>query len=329
MQTTWSVKVDEELKQKIVEIAKEDFDNNSDFMQSLINLYSLNQVKESGSVLSTEVEQIQKLTNRIVDLFVFSNSKVCTTLENKQMSFDSEMVSKEDTIKMLHEKLKEVELERNKIGEMNDTLAESNKEYAEEAIELNKSRATIESLVNEYKDKNDMLTGMLQEYKEDREEKKLLKAENDTLKSDLHHLQLEDSSKNKMIDTLNEKLVEMTEKYKAQLDELVVKHYEDVANVKTNASNEIKQIKKGLEVEHNLSSLKMQQEYQDKISVIKDKYSGDIEKLQEKHSVAIESYQDKYKELLGKVQEQQEMINRLEKQETKHIKQIDELMKEE
>lgn len=302
---TWSVKIEEDLKAKIQDIARQDFNNNQDFMQTLIYLYEMNELKQSDSVLSSEIEEIQKLTNRMVNLFIHSNDKTATLLEERDKFLREEMLSKETTIKMIQEKLREHELKYNNIADINDTLTESNQEYIKEIEELNKSKETIISLVNEYKEKNDTLTGLLQEYKADREENKILKSSHEDLNLKLHHLQLEDANKAKELEVAAEKMTDVLEKHKELMQEIQMKQ-----------ADELDRMRKNAEVETNMTILKLQQEHQDKITTLNERHSKELETIHDKNVAAIESYQVKYKELLEQLETKQEVIRNLELEHT-------------
>lgn len=306
---TWSVKITDELKGKIQELAKQDFENNQDFMNTLINTYELQKMKQDGSVLSGEVDEIQKLTNRIVNLFVHANDKTATLLEDTDKAFQNEVASKEDTIKMLHEKLKEMELARNNIGNINDTLAASNKEYSNEIIELNKSKATLESLVSEYKEKNDTLTGLLSEYKQDREDNKKLQEQAKEFQVKLNELNAAATEQAKQIIDADNKLQEQANKHQDAIQEILRKHVDELEATRGKA-----------EIDANMTILKLQQEHQakaealqEKLQLSHEKHSSEVESINTKHSETIESYQSKYRSLLEELEANQKSCRALEK----------------
>lgn len=298
---TWSVKIDDDLKGKIQDIARSDFDNNQDFMQSLIYLYEMNKLKQDGSVLSGEVDEIQKLANRIINLFIHANDKTATLLEDKDKLLQTELVSKETTIKMLQDKLMDLEVKCNEFSDINDTLTESNKGYTEDLAELIKSKDTLQDLVSEYKAKNDKVLGDLLQYQGDHEENKELHKEVSNLSSQLHSLQLDFGNAHKEIDTLTDKLDKQELKHNEYIDELQAKHLDEIEHTKRNC-----------EVDSNLSMLKLQQEYQQKLAATTEKHANDIETMSTKHSASIDSYQVKYKSLLEELEKKQDIIRDLE-----------------
>ena len=75
-QETWALKLDAELKEKVQEIIKADFDSSKEFLEQVVNMYELDQLKQGENVLVAEVEELESLTRRINGIFINANAKI-------------------------------------------------------------------------------------------------------------------------------------------------------------------------------------------------------------------------------------------------------------
>lgn len=283
-QDTWALKLDTELKEKLQEIIRNDFESSKDFMEQVVNMYQLNQLKQGENVLSSEVEELESLTRRINNIFINANGKINTMLQDKDIKAEQQTELKQKLIERLQGDLNKLEQEKNGISSINDELVNLNNEYKQEVNQLTKSNSTLNDLVVEYKEKNDTLTGLLQEYKQDREENKALEKANKELLAKINQVQLDAAKQASESEELRAKLQEQENKHQDELQEIINKHSDELVNMKRSA-----------EIERNMYVLELQSEHQTKLHQIQNKHIDEIEK-----------YQAKYRELLEQMQQVKE-----------------------
>lgn len=274
-QETWGLKLDADLKEKVQEIIKKDFDSSKEFMEQLVSMYELHELKQSENVLTSEVEELESLTRRINGIFINANAKINTMLHDKDIKSEQQVELKQKLIERLQGDIVRVE-----ISSINDSLVNSNTEYAETVNQLTKSNQTLEDLVTEYKMKNDTLTGLLAEYKEDREKNKSLQDQLQALERELQQSRIEAQQDKQALAQITAKVQEQAEKHHKEILELNDKHIDELSTVKAR-----------VEIDANMRLLEVQQEFQ-----------GKVQALQDKHNTEIEQYQTKYKELLEKLE---------------------------
>jgi len=68
--TVLSVRIDENLKQRFIELAQENDINNKDLMQMMVNHYELEQASEGKVQFSQDINELQRLTKRISDIYL-------------------------------------------------------------------------------------------------------------------------------------------------------------------------------------------------------------------------------------------------------------------
>lgn len=280
-QETWGLKLDADLKEKVQDIIKKDFDSSKEFMEQLVSMYELHELKQEENVLTSEVEELESLTRRINGIFINANAKINTMLHDKDIRADQQVELKQKLIERLQGDIVRVEQEKEEISNVNDILVNSNRNYTEEVNQLIKSNTTLEQLMAEYREKNDTLTGLLADYKQDREQNKSLQGQNRELKDQLHEINVVATEQAKQIIETDKKLQDQADKHLNELQELSRKN-----------SDELDTIKRKAEIDANMTILELQKEQQAKVQT-----------LQEKHNAEIEQYQAKYKELLEQMEQ--------------------------
>lgn len=284
-QETWALKLDLDLKEKVQEIIKNDFESSKDFLEQLVLLYELDKLKEDGNVLASEVAELETLTRRINTIFINANGKINTMLLDKDQKAAQQTELKVKLIERLQGDIASLEKEKEQFANANDQLVNLNSEYTEQVNQLTKSNLTLEELVAEYRTKNNTLTGTLTEYKQDREENKLLQVQIKELTAELNSLKLalSESKQNEQYALDNAR--DQAERYESKVQDLVHHHTTELLNQDKQA-----------EMDLNMRILSLQQEQQLKAQAIQDK-----------HNEEISAYQAKYKELLEQHQKTQSM----------------------
>lgn len=281
-QETWGLKLDLDLKEKVQEIIKTDFESSKEFLEQLVNMYELNQLKQGDNVLTSEIEELESLTRRINNVFINANAKINTMLQDKDATAARQVELKSSLIERLQGTIAKLEEEKEQISTINDSLVNSNTEYSQSVNQLTKSNQTLDDLVGEYKEKNDTLTGLLAEYKADREQNKALQEENRELQNKLQELNAVATEQAKQVIGLGDKLQEQA-----------TKHENDLQGLLDRQADELDTTKRKAEIDANMTILALQQEHQAKIQA-----------LQDKHNTDIEQYQSKYRELLEQLEQQ-------------------------
>jgi len=69
MDTTFSVRINDDLKSKFNELAQKEGINNKEFMEQVIKFYELNSIKDSNLNISDDITELQDITSRIVDIY--------------------------------------------------------------------------------------------------------------------------------------------------------------------------------------------------------------------------------------------------------------------
>lgn len=145
-------------------------------------------------------------------------------------------------------------------------------------------------LVDQYKEKNDTLPGIVKEYKEYKDQYDRIKHELDsiTLEKNTMAIDLKEALRN--IGTLNTKINDLESKHKEIVESINIKNTEFIENLKNGHkdetdklkqrhSEEIDHITQKAEIEKDRTALQIKNEYNEKIENIRNEYNDKIKSL--------------------------------------------------
>ncbi len=285
--TVLGIRLDAEERKRFDSFVSEEGKNNKTFLDTLLNLYELNKGKVKNINLVGDIETLEEYTNNIHQAFI----NVIDKLES-QKGYIAENSQKDlqiykDKVNNLENELEAIKLvnldRQTELTSIND----DNINLKEQHTQLQESLQDKLTIIKEYQNKNDTLTGLFEEYKQYKVEieqyKKLL------ADSQSKVFELKDNVKDKdfTINGLNKDILnlkEIQEKAIVELtksqDQLKDKHISDIERLNDKAN-----------IKMDKSLLALQKSQQDQLSHEQLKYNKEIQE-----------YQDKYKALLGEME---------------------------
>ena len=144
--TVLSVRIDEELKQRFIELAQETGVNNKDLMQLLVAQFELNQMGGESQQFQQEVEELQQITKRMTDIYIhlMERQKIRElALKNKE---NQQLIKQEEEIEKLKESLEQLSEKEKVIQQLKD-----------EVKGLKQTVTTYKEEERNFKDLNDLL----------------------------------------------------------------------------------------------------------------------------------------------------------------------------
>ena len=120
--TVLSVRIDEELKQRFIELAQETGVNNKDLMQLLVAQFELNQMGGESQQFQQEVEELQQITKRMTDIYIhlMERQKIRElALKNKE---NQQLIKQEEEIEKLKESLEQLSEKEKVIQQLKDEV---------------------------------------------------------------------------------------------------------------------------------------------------------------------------------------------------------------
>ena len=262
-----SVRIDEELKQRFIEIAQENEVNNKDLMQMLVAHFELGQLKEGKVLFSQDIDELQRLTKRIADIYINMIERVqLAELEekNKENSVIEQLKTENDQLKEELEKSKAQEIEFEKIKESLGLINEENKKVQEE-------QRTLKELNELLKQKNVQLEKTVVEISSEiTENEKAIKELND-LKQELGIKTTDIQRLELMIETLNYEKIQLKQQFEAKIIEI---------DEKTNEQKELEKRQQKIELQELELNLKM--DYAKQLDSLKEKHNESLLNLSQR-----------------------------------------------
>ncbi|GCD13106.1 hypothetical protein [Clostridium tagluense] len=202
----FSVRMETDDKEKLIELIQESGKSSKEFMGILMGAYELNKVKMDIPEVAEDINHLEALTNQINNIYVNMAKRIQTIDAAKALQFDKDMEIYKSKIESLKAENQGLNIDKEA---MENTLQGSfniSDELKKQVKQLSEITDSNKALIQEYKEKNDTLTGLVTEYKG-------FKNENETIKclladSQARNIDLGNKiiSKDIEIDTLKTKL---------------------------------------------------------------------------------------------------------------------------
>lgn len=270
-----SVRIDEELKQRFMELAQENGVNNKELMEVLVSQFELGQMGDGTAQFNQDIEELQRITKRMNEIYLHLVERTQLKLlemKNKDQSFKHEQ---EEKIQQLEERLKLIEEKDKELQKMKDQLRLKEIEFKG----FQDESTSLKDLNGLLREKNSQLE------KQMAESKAKLEAAQEVL---------EEVAKLRAVNQDQETLI----KHQGYQLEKERKEKEDL---KVMFESEQVKIRQALEHEWELERRTQQLEVEELKMTIKREYSEQIENLKVQYQEKIERLIREKQEMLGRI----------------------------
>jgi len=259
--TTYSVKIDEELKDRITNAIKSSGVTGKEFFSKLLEIY------ESQNAFEGHIKELAELEghlSRIKGIFsaILENNKL--EIETLRSDFEKRLGEKDNAIESLKVKIEELENENLKLKNSKEEMEKDLNTLKKALKDLGEKTSTNIELVKEYKEKIKKLESELLSYEN-------IKEENEKFKSQLLALTSQ---------------LESAEKEKKMLEEKIESLNDEIKRINTEHQKEIENVNLRYKMEHQTEIMKEKQECQERVRLIMDdqrkqfeEYNSTIKKL--------------------------------------------------
>lgn len=232
---TFGVKVPEEMKNELAEIMKSTQLTGKEFMGLLLTTYKLEQKKQAEDLLVKDIDELQRLLQRIQTMYLNVSERVGLIVEERIGEVEAVVVQKEEEketlIKeksLLEEKinnlLKEKEEAKDRYVALEKAYSELEEQISEQKIQIKQHHTLCEKYEEQIvglKEENSKWERLEIEIKERNEENERLKVRNDEVSSELWFAQREVEKLKELLkqeeDGKNKELTTLKEKYDLEL----------------------------------------------------------------------------------------------------------------
>lgn len=283
--TTWGAKVPENFKSDLQKMIENSGMQSGDFLMHLTAIYEMELAKKDVPTISSDLEEVKKLTTRLLNAYIGMAQKINTFGEEKEREVDKILGDKETEVLAIQAKLLTAAAEEESLrGLISETVAERD-EALEKNNQLNENikahEETIGSqkeLIVSYKEKIDSLSGIITEY--------------EGYKNDYNNLSktLQETEKN--LSEVNSQLKD----FKGQIKLLE----EEKAHIEQEHIKEISRIKEQAEFDKKQVILEERIAHQNNIEQMAVKHQQELEEVRKSDAVHIKSLYDQINKLQEK-----------------------------
>ncbi|KZL92967.1 hypothetical protein [Clostridium magnum] len=281
-ETTWSVKMDSDLKSKLNElIGNSDYATSKEFAENLIMLYEIDIAKKAAPTAMVDLEELQVLTKQINRIFINAGERY-NNLSNAKDKECNETVGLKDrlietlqeTISGLGEQVEGFKLSLKELTDKYNTLEKENNQQ----IDINKQNGL---LIDEYKEKINTFSGLVNEYKGYKESIEQVRSDLSTSEKFVSELNHQLSESNLKLNEADDKIEFLEKQHKKEIDNLTAQHEAEITNLKTTCETENKQLKEKLNFEKEKALLDQSVKYEDRIKKINEENNDKVKELLE------------------------------------------------
>lgn len=315
---TWGIKVSEDLKEKLDRIKKESGMEGEQFAEQLVTLFLTEELKMQKPQLSSELEELQVLTQRIYGIYLHSAERTENLLTSKDESYATELSRRDLKIRELENNLIEANQKYETLGEAYNNLSEDKNKVDEENKQLIDGLKTKQELIDEYKSKNDTLTGIVNEYKEYKEANVMLSKSLQDTEKELGNINILFKDKEAEIKRINENIQVLEKNHAAKLEDLKSIHKNELDRLKQHHQEEIQSLNDKAEIIKDKALIESDKKHQEELKTLTDSFNNKIAAMQDR----ISNDNEKYKSVLEELETLRATVKPNERKNTKSKSEI-------
>lgn len=278
MSKTFGVKVPDEVHQEASNLQKISGLSGEEFLNTLLEAYKTEKTKEEIPMIARDITELQGLVHRIYNIYLNLGYSIENISNTKDEEMRGKLEKKDSLITSLQEEVNQLDEENEKITTAFNNAVEDKNILEHEVNQLTDMLSSNKELIQEYKNKNDMLLGQLTQYEKYPEK---LEATKELLsKQQEDNIALTDNLKQRdyTIEQLKAKNEEIIADNTSELDKLKTSHSEELTKLNKEHNNALQVLKDKFDLEKEKAILKLKQIHQQELEKIQNKYNVDIAK---------------------------------------------------
>ena len=296
--TVLGIRLDAEERKRFDEFVGEEGKNNKDFLNTLLNLYELNKGKVKNVNLVGDIDILEGYTNKIHKAFINIIDKLESQKDDISENNQKNLQIYKEKVNNLNDELELIKVINSTNNEKLTLVNNNNATLKDQYTQLQESLQDKLTIIEEYKGKNDTLTGILEEYKQYRVDVEQYKKSLVDTQSKNNELKGIIKDNDFTVNVLNKDIEKLKQEHEKDINGLT----KSQEHLKDKHIEEIEQLKDKANITMDKALLRLQKEQQDQLS-----------QEQLKHNTDIQEYQDKYKSLLEEL-EKVRLIPRVKKE---------------
>lgn len=279
---TWSVKIDDETKQDIQQLLNNSGQQGKDFVQTLVTAYKINKVKESNPDAKVDIEELQYHTSRVNEIYYNLTSRVASNIKNIIRQHDERLDAKQLEIDMLKEEKVKLKEELINSNNCKQAIEQTHQEQIKKFDDLGASKAVLEDLNHQYKDKIETLSELVIEYKQFKEDIETLNMELSKRETKSKELEIKSNELEGQLKELASQLRQSQDQVATSVlkaNELQLKNETDIKELQEKYKEELQLWNDKLALKYDKEAVKKLQESQEQLQLVRDEYNEKVKVL--------------------------------------------------
>lgn len=144
--TTWSVKIPEELKEQVAKLLEESGLTGKDFMKQLISLYQLEKAKQRIPEIAEDINELQIIINRINNIYVNMGERFENIIKAKEEEYKQILQTKDEIIHELQQAISTIKKELDTVKAEKENIDNLKKLLVVKEEEISKLKESIKNI---------------------------------------------------------------------------------------------------------------------------------------------------------------------------------------
>lgn len=276
---TFGVKVSEKLHDRVKDMIEISGMSSKDWFEKAVALTEMQSIKQGATEYNQDLSELEIHTTRIYELITNMIQRSIYIKDSAVKEVSDKLEQKEAIIGEYQEKANNAIEQLKESQELVKVLETEKEELSKQLDQALSTNENNQLLINEYKEKNDTLSGLVTQYKGYAEENEQLKQEHAAV-----------------VERLRSAINELKTQNEYQLDE--IKELKQTnESLKDKHAVELERLTEKMDYEKNKALLELEREYQQKLLSANEEYTKRIQQLYDEINATRKEYEAKIEQL--------------------------------
>ena len=276
--TVFSVRIDEALKNRFMELAQENGVNNKDLMQLLVTQFELGQIGAGTDGFAQDIDELQRLTKRIADLYIHMVERSQLRELERKNHENHQLHQQKEEIEQLKEQLTQLEEKETLIQQLKDQVKGLKQEVATQKDE----ERNLKDLNDLLREKNSKLEKRFAEVEVKLESAESLLAEVTNLKAKLADQEEANGQLQTKIEVMKSEVLEQNKNVDMKLKQQQQSFDQEIELMNKKHALELQELRLSMQADYFKQLEQLKEEQEKKLQILNDEKEALNQKLIEK-----------------------------------------------
>lgn len=280
-------KISEELHDKVkAMIATQNAGSNKDWLEKAVALVEVQAIKQGATEFAPDLAELEIHSTRIYQLIASMIQRAGYIKDDAVRGLTEKLDSRELTILSLQANVKELQDRLSELETDAKQAIEDKEDLTKQLEDQHSVNANNQALIQEYKDKIDTLSSLVNQYKDYATENTQVK---ENFASEKESMMADFQQRESQLLLSNEELKATVRDQQSQIEKLS----QNNEDLKTNHVDQLTQLTNQKDLEKERAVLEVERKYQEKLQEIHDQYNEKLASLYEKFETTTSSNKPK------------------------------------